>query len=187
VLSDVRDSRTDEQLLIASRRDNEAFATFYRRHVDRVLRYFAARTGEPEQAADLMAETFAAAFIAVGRFRPGPEPPVAWLFVIAQRKLADARRRGQVAHRARARLALEPLVLEDADLDRIVELSAADGTEALLDELTPAEREAVLARVVEERSYAQIAAELRCSPLVARQRVSRALRRMRGQLEGGTS
>src|SRR5215218_9672818 len=132
-----------------------------------------------------MAETFAAAFIAVQRFRPGPEPPVAWLFMIAQNKLTDARRRGSVAHRARARLALDPLVLDDADLTRVEELSEAAGTEALLAELSDAERAAVIARVVHEQRYAEIAAELRCSPLVARQRVSRGLRRMRERLEGG--
>lgn len=184
VLSHMSDLRTDEQLLVASTHDNRAFAVFYRRHAERVLRYFAARTAEPELAADLMAETFAAAFIAAHRFRPGPEPPVAWLFVIAHRKLVDANRRGRVAHRARARLALEPLVLEDSDLARIDDLSEAEGTQALLEELSPAERQAVLARVVDERSYADIAAELRCSPLVIRQRVSRGLRRMRARLEG---
>ncbi|HET6547746.1 MAG TPA: RNA polymerase sigma factor [Solirubrobacter sp.] len=181
------DPRTDEQLLSASGDDSQAFAVFYRRHVERVLRYFAARTAEPEQAADLMAETFAAAFIAAGRFRPGPEPPVAWLIAIAQRKLADSHRRGRIAQRARARLALEPLGLEDADLARIEELSAEPDAHGLLDQLSQSEREAVVARVIDERSYQEIAMELRCSPLVVRQRVSRGLRRMRERLEGGMS
>jgi RNA polymerase sigma-70 factor (ECF subfamily) len=181
------DSLTDEQLLRRTVQDAEAFGVFYRRHVERVLRFFTARTDEPEHAADLMAETFAAAFTAAGRFRPGPEPPVAWLFVIAQRKLADARRRGRVAHRARARLALEPLVLDDADLARIEELACTDGAEELLQGLSALERDAVVAHVLDERPYAEIAAELRCSPLVVRQRVSRGLRRMRGAAARGTS
>jgi RNA polymerase sigma factor (sigma-70 family) len=179
--------RTDEQLLASAAQDSEAFALFYRRHVERVLRYFLARAAGPEQAADLMAETFAAAYIAVGRFRPGPEPPVAWLFTIAQRKLIDAHRRGRVAERARRRLALEPLILDDDDLARIDELAHAYGVEALLHGLSAAERDAVIARVVDGRSYADIAVELNCSPLVVRQRVSRGLRRVRKNFEGGTA
>lgn len=181
------DSLSDEQLLLCTAQDAEAFGVFYRRHVERVLRFFTARTDEPEHAADLMAETFAAAFTAAGRFRPGPEPPVAWLFVIAQRKLADARRRGRVAHRARARLALEPLVLDDADLARIEELASSAGIDEPLQGLSPLERDAVMAHVVHERPYAEIAVEMRCSPLVVRQRVSRGLRRLRGAAARGTS
>jgi RNA polymerase sigma-70 factor (ECF subfamily) len=182
-------SRSDDELLVLARKDNEAFACFYERHVEQVLRYFAHRTREPELAADLMAETFAAAFAAVGRFTPGSEPPIAWLFAIARRKLIDAQRRGRVAHRARAKLGLEPLILEDADLARNEQIGAAEdfGLEALLAELSPAERAALLARVVDERSYDDIAEELRCSPLVARQRVSRGLRRLRARLEGRAS
>jgi DNA-directed RNA polymerase specialized sigma24 family protein len=54
-------TRSDEELLLLSRTDNQAFAHFYERHVEQVLRFFAHRTREPEVAADLMTETFAAA------------------------------------------------------------------------------------------------------------------------------
>ncbi len=45
------------------------------------------------------------------------------------------------------------------------------------------ERDAVRARVVDERTYASIAAEMRCSELVIRKRVSRGLARLRKSLE----
>jgi RNA polymerase sigma-70 factor (ECF subfamily) len=41
----------------------------------------------------------------------------------------------------------------------------------------------LLERVVAERPYAEIAAELRCSELVVRQRVSRGLKRLRSEME----
>jgi len=47
----------------------------------------------------------------------------------------------------------------------------------------PAERDAVLARVVQDRPYAEIADEMRCSELLVRQRVSRGLRALRAQIE----
>jgi RNA polymerase sigma-70 factor (ECF subfamily) len=49
--------------------------------------------------------------------------------------------------------------------------------------LPPAQRDAVLARVVQERPYAEIADEMRCSELLVRQRVSRGLRALRDQIE----
>jgi DNA-directed RNA polymerase specialized sigma24 family protein len=50
---------TDDELL--SSNDPEAFGVFYDRHVKALLGYFARRTFDAEEAADLTAETFASA------------------------------------------------------------------------------------------------------------------------------
>jgi RNA polymerase sigma factor (sigma-70 family) len=173
----------DARALVETRRNPEAFSAFYRRHNARVLRYFAVRTSTPETAADLTAETFATAFAQVGRYRPERGPAVAWLFAIARNLLLDAYRRGEVRAKARQRLALEPLYLEDDDLRRIEELASLPDLEELFHGLSVAEREAVLARIVNEREYVDIARDLRCSPNVIRQRVSRGLTRIRTTLE----
>jgi RNA polymerase sigma-70 factor (ECF subfamily) len=178
--------RTDAELLVASRRDADAFADFYRRHAERIVRYFAARVANPDAAGDLMAETFAAAFAAAPRYQPSDGPAVAWLFTIARSKLVDAYRRGAVQHRARRRLSMEPLVLSDADLERIDELGMTSTAESLLGGLPPAEREAVRARVLDERDYDEIARELRTSPAVIRKRVSRGLGRLRQEMRGAS-
>jgi hypothetical protein len=52
---------SDEELLVASVGDEEAFAAFYRRHARPLAGFFMRRTGDGELAADLTAETFAAA------------------------------------------------------------------------------------------------------------------------------
>ena len=73
--------------------------------------------------------------------------------------------------------------LRDEDLDRVDELAgSAEGLVVLLEQLPEREREAVRGRVLEERSYAELASELRCSELVVRQGVSRGLARMRKRL-----
>src|SRR5215210_3862520 len=59
--------RTDDELLSSD--DPEAFGLFYDRHVKSLLGYFARRTHDPEVAADLTAETFAAALVARRRFK----------------------------------------------------------------------------------------------------------------------
>jgi len=175
---------------VACGSDPAAFGLFYARYFEPVLAFFAIRVRGADVAADLAAETFAAALHASRRYRRGPEPAAAWLFAIARHKLIDATRRGVVADRARRRLGIEPVMIDDEDLERIEDLAdvAASGERALMSlmgELPAAQREAIVARVLEERDYDEIAGELRCSPAVVRQRVSRGLATLRTQLEEG--
>lgn len=178
--------RDDDELL---RRfadgDADAFVVFYRRHLAAVLAYFLRRTGNPELTADLTAEVFAAALLSAERYRPGERPALAWLYGIAAHKLADSRRNGRVEEAARRRLAMEPLVIDDEDLGRIEELAGAGDAalELAIESLPADQREAVFARVLDERPYPEIAAEMRCSELLARQRVSRGLRKLRLQMK----
>jgi DNA-directed RNA polymerase specialized sigma24 family protein len=73
-MAPVWDDAPDETLLETARGEPAAFGAFYRRHEDRVLSYFLARVGDPEVAADLTAETFAAALASAHRFRRRKEP-----------------------------------------------------------------------------------------------------------------
>ena len=175
-------SNDDELLARFAGGDAEAFVGFYRRHLAAVLGFFLRRTGDPELTADLTAEVFAAALIAAARYRPGERPALAWLFGIAAHKLADSRRRGRVEDEARRRLALGPLAVDDEDLARVEEMADVGAADAALAALPAGQRDAVLARVVQERSYAEIAEQMRCSQLLARQRVSRGLRALREQM-----
>ena len=61
---------------------------------------------DADVAADLCAETFAAALTSRHRFRPGGPPAAAWLFGIGSKKLADAQRCGYADMRARKRLGM---------------------------------------------------------------------------------
>jgi RNA polymerase sigma-70 factor (ECF subfamily) len=163
--------------------DPEAFVAFYRRHLSAVLGFFLRRTGDPELTADLTAEVFAAALLAAERYRPGERPALAWLYGIAAHKLADSRRRGRVEDEARRQLALAPLTIDDDELARVEEMADPGAAQTALSALPPAQRDAVLARVVDERPYAEIAAAMRCSELLVRQRVSRGLRALRAQIK----
>jgi RNA polymerase sigma-70 factor (ECF subfamily) len=80
---------------------------------------------------------------------------------------------------------MRPLYLDDADLRRVEEISAeTDLLASLSASLTSEQLVAVQARVLDERDYPSIAAELRCSEAVVRKRVSRALHNLRLRLEG---
>lgn len=60
--------RSDEELILASREDPEAFRELYDRWAEPILQHFVRRVLDVEIAADLMAETFAAAFESRARF-----------------------------------------------------------------------------------------------------------------------
>lgn len=176
--------RSDAQLLMEARTCAEPFGVFYERHFVSVLAFFRRRVAGPEEAFDLAAETFAAALASVPRFRPGPEPPQAWLFAIARHKLSEALRRSRVQDEARRRLAMEPIEL-DAEGVEIIETTALAPAVELLEKLSPAQREAIEAHHLDERGYAEIAAELCCSESVVRKRVSRGLAALHAQLDEG--
>jgi RNA polymerase sigma factor (sigma-70 family) len=175
-----RHGESDEELLSAARSDPGAFGALYGRFEERMLRFFLSRVGDPEVAADLTAETFAAALASVGRFRAKKGAAGAWLFGIAHNTLAMSARRGRVEARARQRMGMPPLELTDTLLERIDAL----GGPALerVRELPPEQQRAVRARVIDDRDYADIAKDLRCSEAVVRKRVSRALTQMREEL-----
>jgi RNA polymerase sigma-70 factor (ECF subfamily) len=181
-----RERWSDRELLAAvAARDPEALAAFYRRHLPRVLAYLLHETRDREAAADLAAEVFAAVMLGASRYRADSDSALPWLLGIARNVVGASRRRGRVEDRARRRLGLEPIELHDADLER-TEAIADAGTGPLLGlvgSLPESERRAIEERIVQERSYTEIAAEMRCSPLVVRKRVSRGLGRLRKQLK----
>ena len=179
--------RSDEQLLADALQDGDAFGEFYRRHAGTLLGYLTRRIGDAEVAADLTAETFAAALEGLPRFRPELGPGSAWLYGIARHKLARTLERGRVEDEARRKLKLPRIVVDDEAIERIEAFAASESTgrliNQLLDGLPDEQQHAVTARVVHEREYAEIAHTHATSETVIRKRVSRALARLRSGLE----
>jgi RNA polymerase sigma factor (sigma-70 family) len=177
-----------ELLQLTSEGNAEAFAVFYRRHLPRVLRFCLRSSGSREIAADVASEVFAVALAGCGSYEDRVGSAAPWLLGIARNKLADSVRRGVVEDSMRRRLGMRPVALHDADLDRVeelVSLAGSAGPLGLVAGLPEGERVAVRARVLEERPYAAIAAELHCSEAVVRQRVSRGLRTLRSLMGEG--
>jgi RNA polymerase sigma-70 factor (ECF subfamily) len=171
---------TDEELLRSG--DLDDFGIFYDRYVWSLLAFFQRRTQDPEAAADLTAETFAAAMIARERFEPRATA-TAWLFAIAHHKLSDYRRRGRAESRMRERLGMEPVTVSDEDAELIRWLGDEVAVQ-IIEELPPDQREAVRAHVLDDRGYAEIARSERVPEATVRKRVSRGLRVLRDRVGG---
>lgn len=177
---------SDAELLAQTGDDMEAFAAFYRRHVGWVLRFASRRTGSAEHAGDLTAEVFAAALLAARRFHAERPDGAAnnWLFGILLHKLAGFERRGAVERRARRRLRMHEPAMSQDEFERYAnEDERGPSLIAALDHLPAGLREAVHGRVIEERSYEELSAELNISEANARKRVSRGLATLREEME----
>ena len=163
--------------------DEGDISRLYQRHARSLATYFTRRTYDAQVAVELTAETFAAAAADRAAFRGSTdEAATGWLYGIARHQLSAWYRHAQVERRALARLGLETPALEDREYERIEELAGlADlrgRVATALGELATREREAVRLRIVEERSYPEVAQALGISEQAARARVSRALRRL---------
>jgi RNA polymerase sigma-70 factor (ECF subfamily) len=173
---------SDADLL--ARADPEAFAKLYDRHVAPLFAWARARVGD--YAADVTAEVFARAWLSRDAFRDEADGSAGpWLYGIAHNVLRDSLRKRRVEDRARAKLGLPRAVAPDPEYDAIERrLSLPEAALRAIAQLSESERQLLDLRIVEERSYLDIADRLRCSPQAARLRVSRTLRRLNLALGG---
>jgi RNA polymerase sigma factor (sigma-70 family) len=169
---------------LLARGDADSFAEFYRRHARRLAGWLMRATGDAEAAADLTAETFAAALAARKRYRSDRAAPATWLYGIAAHKLNDWRRRGYAEDRARRRMRMERIELTEDDLRELEYLGGEVKADDLLEELPADQRSAVRARLVDELAYGEIAVAEGVSEAVVRQRVSRGLAGLRRRMRG---
>jgi RNA polymerase sigma factor (sigma-70 family) len=170
----------DELLARAKDEDWEAFRVFFERHHDAISGFLGAATRDTQLTLDLTMEVFGAALVAVKRYRPGEAPAQAWLFGIARNKLAKARRRRRLDRSATRKLGIERLEYTDAAIEQAErEIDSARGAYlAALDKLSPPERDAIVAHVIEQRDYPDIAATSGVTEAAIRQRVSRGLAKL---------
>ena len=159
-------------------RRDEVFQRLYAAHFDQLLGYALRRVDRPEDAADVVAETFLVAWRRLPDVPPGDEARL-WLYGVARRTLANHRRgdgrRDRLGQRLREQLAT--CVPDPAE--RVVENLAVENALATLGS---ADREVLQLSLWEGLEPREIAVVLRLSPLAVRSRLSRARSRLRNLL-----
>lgn len=155
------------------------FAAVHAAHARDVLAYALRRADTPEDAADVVADTFLVAWRRLDDLPDGPDARL-WLYGVARRTLANQRRgerrRLRLAERLRTELpplsaaAQRPANTVDADLLRAIK--------ALGEE----DREVLLLTGWEDLSPAEVARVLDISRVAARSRLHRARKRLRDAL-----
>jgi RNA polymerase sigma-70 factor, ECF subfamily len=184
---DAVDSRTDAQLLASGGGDE--FMLVCDRHGAALRAWLRLRTRNGDVAAELLAETLAAAWAGRKRFRdPGDGSAAPWLFGIAAKQAALYWRKRRVASAARERIGMtvrsyDADPFDEAD-ERLLLASLAPDAWAAIAGLPPDQRDALTLRVADELGYADVARRLHISEGAARTRVSRALSTLRSRLQG---
>jgi RNA polymerase sigma factor (sigma-70 family) len=159
--------------------DAEAFARFYRTHVEDVERFVARRVSDPWLAADLTADVFLAVIESAARYSPDRGRPLAWLYGIARNVVADAQRRDARERHATSRIRGSELV-DDADLAalsaRIDAEADSRALHAALARLPASERAVIELVAVDGLTPGEAARALGISQVAARVRLHRARR-----------
>lgn len=163
--------------LVSSDARRQRFETVYAANHGPVLGYVLRRTGNPDDAADVIAETFLTAWRRLDDM-PAGDAARLWLYGVARRVLANhhrgERRRSALADRLRADLAAAPPPPQFTG-----ELA---GIAQAFRRLPEADRELLALAGWEGLDAGQIAVTLGCSRNAARIRLHRARRRIAAEL-----
>ncbi len=162
----------------------ESIAELYDAEAANLLRYLVRRTLDPDAAVDLLAATFAHVVADRRKFRGATkEEAISWAYAIARNQLATYLRRGKLERAALERVGWSQRDLSSYEYDRIESLidlaSLSDEIHEAVAALPQTQRDVIHLRVIEERSYNELAQLLGISEQTARMRGSRALRALR--------
>lgn len=156
----------------------EQFRGLYSSHVDALLGYALRRVDQPDDAADVVSDTF---LVAWRRLADVPEGDAArlWLYGVARRTLANQRRgagrRTALGERLRHDLA-------SAVPDHAFAVTEQETVRAALARLADRDREVLELAAWEELEPREIAEVLGISPVAVRSRLSRSRARLRRML-----
>jgi RNA polymerase sigma-70 factor (ECF subfamily) len=169
-----------------ARGDAEAFGRLYEEHVWNVYGFFGYRVNSRQQAEDLTQVTFENALKAFHRFDERRATFQAWVMAIARNVLIDHYRSDRSSQHepietsGEAEVALGEHAVDEHDLGLAPDLEAALGG------LGPRERELIALRFGGDMTTQQIAELTDLSVANVQQILSRSLRRLRAELEGGS-
>jgi RNA polymerase sigma-70 factor (ECF subfamily) len=166
------DNKRNEVLKTGASIAEQAFV----RYRTDVYRFLLRRTRNHCDAEELTQQVFADATAALSRSEP-PHSMRGWLYAVAERRLIDElRRRKRAATFADA---------ATADLGATGE-DTMQALEDAVDRLPDLQRRVVVMRIVEGRTYGEIAQALDCNEATCKMRLSRALRRLRDELDAAS-
>jgi RNA polymerase sigma factor (sigma-70 family) len=144
----------------------------FRRHYRQVYGFVRRRSSSDAQAEDITGDVFADAAAGLEGFMPGPAPVLAWLYTVARRRLADdARRRSRVVPLSAA----EPAAEYGADVAAALKRAIAA--------LPDAQRMVVVLKLLEGRTFREIATRVDATEAACKMRFARALESLRDHLE----
>jgi RNA polymerase sigma-70 factor (ECF subfamily) len=159
--------------------DQAAYAELIREHHAPIYRLLVHLCRDVHLAEDLVQETYAAAWIAIGGFG-GASSLRTWLYRIAYRKFLDSQRRRVLVKRAASENGIAEAVGEGAGpMDAAIAGEDASRLYAALGELPAEERDVVVMHYLQGMKYEEMAEVLEVPAGTLRWRKGRALASLR--------
>jgi RNA polymerase sigma-70 factor, ECF subfamily len=149
----------------------ERFRAIYLQNYVPVLGYALRRTSTPDDAADVVAETFLVLWRRLDR-APADDETRPWLYGIARKVMANGHRSERRWAHLAARLRAQSVAGDAGDAG-----PASDIVSRAMGQLSPADRELLRLAAWEELTPPELAAALGCSTNAAKTRLHRARRR----------
>jgi RNA polymerase sigma-70 factor (ECF subfamily) len=162
---------------MAEREGSEIADVAFREHGAQVYRFLLRKTGNHHDAEELTQRVFADAAAALTSTHAKPTSMLAWLYAVADRRFVDEVRRRVVARRT---FALLPRTEEAPDHAQSREVTRA--LERAIKALPDDQRTVVIMKILEGRRFAEIAATLQISEAACKMRLSRAVGRIKRDL-----
>lgn len=177
-------ARAVDALLVvhAQRGGTDAFRQRVDRYERRLLYFVRRMVGEQEEAFDILQETWVTAHRRIVRLRE-PMAFSAWIYRIARDHAIDRLRRRRPNHAWLEELPEEPAANSDEDFADLERAENAERVHRCLAEMTPAHREVLVLRFLEEMSLEQIRDVVGCSLGTVKSRLFHAKRWMRRKIE----
>lgn len=171
---------SDESRLELGRLDAEVVSALYVEHAEELRRFLVGVLRDTQLAGDVLQATFAKA-IQVGH-TSREETRKAWLFRVAYHEAMAIRRRQGVDCRAMQQVAwTRPGAARSAD-EPVIRFETVEAVRRAIDELPAAQREVLEQRIYAEKTFAQIAKELKIPLGTALARMRAALAKLRTKL-----
>jgi RNA polymerase sigma factor (sigma-70 family) len=144
----------------------------------RVFRFVRRRVGSADTAEDVTQEVFASMAASLAVSARSAEPPLAWLYTVARRRIADEARR-----LSRGSVVSLELVEPAEDRTDAYGGEVARALDAAVAALPEGQRRVVLERLIQGRRFSDIAASLQISEEACRMRFMRGLQQLRREFE----
>jgi len=158
---------------------DEEQAVDLREQYREIYRFVRRRSRSTPEAEDVTQEVFLSAAAALERFKPGSTPGLAWLYTVAERRLADAARRSARRREAPDEAALELVATPANEYGASVAAALARAFESL----PLLQKQAVGMKLFQGLSFAEIAEATRSNEGTCRMRFMRGLEHVRDVLE----
>ena len=148
-----------------------------RRHYKEILGFVRRRAGAGAEAEDIVQEVFVSAAEQLARSADSAPPTLGWLYTVARRRIVDEGRQRRRPDTVSLELVREP------EADPEYGEPVARAFDRALARLTEGQRIVVLLRLLEGRSFAEIAHRVSATEEACRMRFMRGLEQLRTELE----